>query len=354
MALKNTKRFSLQTIIKSLREKVLAVFAVFLVFAVMVFPLAAKVLAGMRIDGQGGLIFSGQILGEGSDDDKSGRAESSNSILTETEQKKEAETKSDDDSDAKNKDEEENQDEVKRQEGETEIRRDGMRIRTETKDGQTETEIRFGTGKRIKTENKVGETETEIISGGIKVKLEREGEQIKIKAEREDGEEIELGEEELVTIEERLEKNQIRVRPMSGDRMIIQRGRSTAVTHFPLSVDLATNELIVNTPAGEKRVAVLPDQAVQNMLAANVIDRIGGQTVAEQVARELATSVTDVVALAERNGVPVYEVAGFSDQRLLGFIPVSIHKTAVVAAESGELLSTEQSLLNRLLDVFSL
>ena len=115
-----------------------------------------------------------------------------------------------------------------------------------------------------------------------------------------------------------------------------------AETKFPLSVNLATNELIVTTPAGERVVTVLPDQAVQNMLAANVIDQLG------------ATPEETGVTLGERQGVPVYEIPGVKQRKLLGFIPVTIEQTAIVSAETGELVATEDvSLVERVVDLLS-
>lgn len=227
-------------------------------------------------------------------------------------------------------------------------------VKTKTEEGKTE--IIFGEGEKIKTRTKDGETRTDIYSGGVKVRIEQKEGRLVIKAENEAGEEIGLGEQELFKIEERLDKNIVKVATGSGNSLVFSRGAFAAKTNFPLSVDLATNALVVTTPAGIKTVTILPDAAVQNMLAANVIDRLGTAAVLEALEATGSgrlTGVAGVVELGLRNNVPVYEIAGLSDQRLLGFIPVSIPQKVIVSAETGELVETQKPLFSTLLDFFS-
>ena len=95
------------------------------------------------------------------------------------------------------------------------------------------------------------------------------------------------------------------------------------------------------------------------------------------------TSISDVVALGERNGVAVYEINGLKDQRLFGFIPVTTPVTVIVyqsllilhtfyqkmslrmvipvansfasgiSAETGQTVSQEQSILSNIVDFLS-
>ena len=229
----------------------------------------------------------------------------------------------------------------------------GIRTSTETKQDEVRTELRLGEGERIRTRTKDGQTRIDITSGGIKTRLEIRDDRTVIKAEQEDGTEVELEDNTIFKIEERLGKSGIKIATAGAERFIVQRGTAGAVTSFPLSIDLATNTLTVNTPAGQKTVTVLPDQAVQNLIAANVVNRIGGQAVVDAVLNNNLSSVSQVITLGEQNGVPVYEINGISDQKLLGFIPVSIEKTVDVSAETGEIISTDISLGDRILDLFS-
>ena len=66
------------------------------------------------------------------------------------------------------------------------------------------------------------------------------------------------------------------------------------------------------------------------------------------------TSISDVVALGERNGVAVYEINGLKDQRLFGFIPVTTPVTVIISAETGQTVSQEQSILSNIVDFLSL
>lgn len=237
---------------------------------------------------------------------------------------------------------------------------DGTRTKTEIRDdGEIRTEVRLPDGSKVKTRTEEDRTRTDVYQGGVKVRLERSDDRFRIKAENELGQETELGEDELVSIDERADRNQVRVRTFDStadqlrNRAIIERLNTQAVTELPLSVDLATNELTVSTPAGERTVTILPDQAVQNMLAANVIDRVGGQELVNLVQQGGIETLEQVIQLSEENGVPVYEIAGVKEQRLLGFFPVTTDVTVTVSAETGEVVDTEESLIDTLINVFS-
>lgn len=240
--------------------------------------------------------------------------------------------------------------ELEIKEEETESASAGPRIKTE----EGKTEIIFGEGEKIKIRTKDGETRTDIYSGGVKVRFEQKDGRMIIKAENEANEEVLLGEQELFKIEERLDKNTVKVATGSGNSFVFARGNMAAKTNFPLSIDLATNALTVTTPAGTKTVTILPDQAVKNILAANVIDRLGVAAVTEAAKTGSLTDVSGVVDLALRNNVPVYEINGLSDQKFLGFIPVAIPQKVVVSAETGELVAAEKTPLNTLLDLLSI
>src|SRR3989344_548368 len=228
------------------------------------------------------------------------------------------------------------------EEDDNETEDSSVRFRTQTKDDETKTDIRLSENERIRTRTKDGRTRIDITSGGIKTRLEYRDDRVIIKAEQEDGTEVELEDDTLLKIDERLAEDGIKVATAGGDRFFLQRGNAGAVTDFPLSIDLATNTLYVTTPAGVKAVAVLPDAAIQNMIASNVVNRLGGG------------AVEQIITLGEANDIPIYEINGISDQKLLGFIPVQIEKEVVVSAETGEIVSaTVPSAVDRVLDLLS-
>lgn len=224
---------------------------------------------------------------------------------------------------------------------------------TKIKQEEGKTEFIFGEGEKIKIRTKDGEIRTDVYSGGVKVRFEQKDGRMIIKAENDEDQEIILGEQELFKIEERLDKNTIKIATGSGNSFIFARGGIGAQTQFPLSVDLATNALTVQTPAGTKIVTILPDAAVQNMLAANVINRLSPETISQATGSAAISGVGDIVQLGIRNNVPVYEINGLSNQKLLGFIPVIIPTKAVVSAETGALVVKETSPLSTLLDLVS-
>lgn len=225
-------------------------------------------------------------------------------------------------------------------------------------DTEIRTEVRYPSGVRVRTREEEGRTRVDIYEGGRKLRIEtRDGATI-VKVENEEEEEIEeieLEDEEELEVEAtggaRIE---IRTRQ---NRILLRQGLVTAQTNFPVSVDQETGELTITTPAGTRVVTVLPEQAVENMLAANVIDRILANIpppVASPIASPGAEPVsTQAIELDEENGEIVYVLEGATEERFLGLIRVLVPKTVVVSAQSGQLLNVRQPLISRILDLLS-
>jgi len=226
----------------------------------------------------------------------------------------------------------------------------GTRIETKIEPQRQKTEIRFGEGEKIKTRVEEGRTRIDVYSGGVKVRYEIRDGRVIIKAETEEGQGV--PEQELFKIEDRLNKTGIKI-ATEGGKLVVARNNVGALSNFPLQVDLNTNQLIASTSAGSKILTVLPDQAVQNMLAANVISRLDPVFLQQAAKSGDLTSISGVITLGERNGLPVYEIAGLRDQRLLGFIPVTTPVKVIVSAETGQTVTQEQSLLSNIIDFLS-
>ncbi|MEK7166073.1 MAG: hypothetical protein AAB874_04690 [Patescibacteria group bacterium] len=240
--------------------------------------------------------------------------------------------------------------------GKLRTKSDGTRVETEIEEDETRTEVKLSESERIRVRTEDGRTRVDITSGGIKTRLENRDDRVIVKVEQEDGTETELEDSEgtFLKIEERLNDDGIKVSTGSGERFILTRGNTGAVTQFPLSVDLATNTLFLNTPSGQQSVRVLPDRAIQNLIAANVVSRIRDSLLAESIKTGNLAALAEIIVLGEQNGIPVYEINGISDQKLLGFIPVEIEKKVTVSAETGEVVKVNQSSLNSLVDFISL
>lgn len=297
-----------------------------------IFAVTTRTASAILIDEYGQIYTSdGQVLGRGSDDNEN-----------------------DGDDDSAENEIEDTLDQMER-----ELNTLDANVRTDTNQGEIRTEVRFSDDARAKTRVENDRTKTEVRQESMKVRLEKRNGEAWIKVENEEtGEEEDLPVEtnednEILEIRERTERDSVTV-STSGDQFVIRRNDVGALAHFPLSVDLSTNTLTVTTPGGEKAVTILPDQAVQNMLAANVIDQVGGSTFTALVQENPDLSFGQIVRLIQtQQGALAYEVPGIKQQRLLGFIPVVIETTAVVSAETGELLTTRSSFVNQLLDLVS-
>lgn len=113
-------------------------------------------------------------------------------------------------------------------------------------------------------------------------------------------------------------------------------------TLLPLSVNTTTNQLTVTTPAGVKPVTTLPDTAIENLMSRGIISGVASGT----------ASFTSV-RLETQNGLPVYRVEGEKQVRIFGFIPATMSTTAFVSADTGAVVSQQETLLNILLKLIS-
>ena len=227
-------------------------------------------------------------------------------------------------------------------------------------DDDFESELELGdvTVKTKREDN--GRERVDVYRGNTKVRFETRNGHTTIKVEDEDEEDFD--EEDEVEIED---GNEIRVRTRDG-KFLLERNRVAARTNFPLTVDTKTNELIVTTPSGVKRVAVLPDSVIAKMIAQGFIDVASspsGDTEPTPTGVEGEPTVTlsptptesieNEVELVEEDGELAYQVEGDKTEKLLGLWNVSIRKRLIVSATTGELLDTRESFFNRILDLLS-
>jgi len=206
-------------------------------------------------------------------------------------------------------------------------------------------------------------------------------------------EEIEIEEEDSVEveIEDSEGNNSTKIRSF-GNAYAVIRNRVAAKSNFPLSVNLETNELIVTTKKGSKVVTVLPDAAVNNMLAANVLDFPGGkggllwQEAQDELANVMestpsggALDGSDDLGFVQEEGtgegvveIPAdpgveamvemittdegelaYEIDGYKEKKLLGLFKIMLKRQVRVSAETGELIDIQQDLMTRFIDLLS-
>ncbi len=184
-------------------------------------------------------------------------------------------------------------------------------------------------------------TQTE--AGGVPPEAIRNRTQLELNS----SESAQVREQTLNKINEALQEADLHIGTTSANEFEITNKNTRAITNFPLSVDTATNMLSVTTPNGTKDVAVLPDQAVQNLIAHNVIDQVS-QTTPSTTGAQLA-----LVQLRLYGNNPVFQVTGTDNKNLFGFIPITINRTALVSAQTGQVVTVNESILSKIFDLFS-
>jgi len=218
--------------------------------------------------------------------------------------------------------------------------------------------------------------ETQIESANAKIEIKDNKLKIKYKASDEGREDIE--EEEIEISKEDIEEPDVDEPTEDGTETATEGAKKNKVkvwSHFPLSINPETYELIVTTPAGTKVVAILPEKAIQNMLSNNISTRIGiipsgtesgelvddtDEDIEEGTESGITTTITPIliedsedIVLELEDDKLVYKIKGEKKFKIMGFIPVSSPVTAVVSAEDGELIKTENSFLTNLIDLLS-
>ncbi len=153
-----------------------------------------------------------------------------------------------------------------------------------------------------------------------------------------------LGNDALTKINDALKEKDIQVGTNSAEGFTIKSHGVEAETHFPLSVNPATNALSVTTPAGTKTVTVLPNQAVQNLLQHQVLSAVSQST---------ASGAATPIILTQIDNQPAFAVKGVSDKKLFGIFPISLNKTVFVSAQTGTVLQTQQSFIDQILNALS-
>lgn len=141
-----------------------------------------------------------------------------------------------------------------------------------------------------------------------------------------------------------MQKPGFKVASDAGQTAVVEKGVG-ALSSFPLSVNPKTNELTVTTPAGTKVVTVLPQQAVDNMLASKVMT-----DVTSEEGKSSLASVPNLVKLEFRNNVLGYTIKGTKTHKLLGLIPVKTTVEVFVSAENGQVVETNESLFAKILN----
>lgn len=233
----------------------------------------------------------------------------------------------------------------------------GVKMKTETEGNKRETEIETVDGQKIRTKiEDDGATKIEIENGTLKLKYSIENGQVVLKAEDEDGEEVEIEDDELEelesNVEDELEDDDIKLVATTDNQLALTQNQIAALTDFPLSINAETKQLVVTTPAGQKTVWVLPGEAVDNLLATGIVNKIETPPSGLAAQDQLGT-LTGVVEIETRDNEIVYKIKGSKVHHVLGIIPITTPVTAFVSTDTGLTVAKQQSILTNFIDLLS-
>ncbi len=226
-------------------------------------------------------------------------------------------------------------------------------IRTEVKsDGEIKTEVRTFSSEG----NKISVEKFESQDGKEKTRIrtfDETGTKLTdFEFETEDGKKLELrlkeGDVELSRVVINQDKHELIVRAEDESRIrirtlrdnfVISREGINALSKFPISIDDATGQIYVKTPAGDVQLNAMPDTIVAKARASDDLDVVNGVSLDTQ--QDETTNVE-------------YVVTGTKSEKLLGLFSLKIPSRLSFDAKTGGFLNNDQGFVTRILDLFSL
>jgi hypothetical protein len=165
-----------------------------------------------------------------------------------------------------------------------------------------------------------------------KVTLLREGGKVSLSVES-DGNKKEADvtnfKDNLIEVEARPETSRIRI-GNDGEKFSIEQNGYIVKTAFPIEVDSKTSKLSVVATSGIRFIAVLPNEAVENVYRANIINEVD------------RSSGSKIELLEDGRGELKYNISG---ERLINILNVHTIKIPVIAdvsALSGKVLNVDE------------
>ena len=291
---------------------------IIVLLAILTFFSPSLVRADWLIDRSGSLVkLDPLVLGD--DDEK----KFENKEVEKQEDHKQDEVKSE--SSSENKSQEDKSAEIQKEASE--------KVREKAKE-KLESTIKINEIKASK--NKI-ETESEIEVEDNKFKIKQK---IKDQNGRETETELEMELDEEVEVEslDGDEAKSFRLKTRDDDSIELERNDVRIHTKLPITIN-ANNELVVTRPDGtQKIVAVMPDQALAKLKEQHIFP---------------IEDSSDLPELEEEDGQSVYKIDGDKQEKILGIFKISYKTKAVISAETGEIVRTELSNLDRFFSLFS-
>lgn len=163
-----------------------------------------------------------------------------------------------------------------------------------------------------------------------RISLRKEGDSISLNVESNGSQkslDVTNWQDDLIEIEERGEKQKVKIAISEGKFNIEQKG-AIAQTEFPINIDPAKNELSVDAPSGIRFISILPIEAVESLLRARIISRLNeGQKM--------------ILSEGER-GELIYEIKGEKLINLFNLLKYPIEVNSKVSALTGEIIFVDQ------------
>lgn len=167
------------------------------------------------------------------------------------------------------------------------------------------------------------------------ISLAKDGGEVSLKIGKDKTFDVTSWKEDLVLIEERQDAKEISISLKDGFFVISQEGISAA-TEYSINVDPEENRLSLDTPTGEKYLAILPYEALESALRSRVISR----------AEDKHLQIT------EENKDLAYTINGEKSFNLFNVYNLVMPIEAKVSASTGEVLSTNEPVWLKLLGFF--
>ncbi len=134
------------------------------------------------------------------------------------------------------------------------------------------------------------------------------------------------------------DEDKLRIK-MRGENFLLTRNGADALSKFPLIVDDATGQVLVQTPNGEISLGVMPDTIIEKAEASENIDNVSG--------------VELEVGDASTGSSLEFKMFGTKSEKLLGMFTLQIPSIVIYNAQTGEFVRDEKTFVTKLLDLFS-
>lgn len=132
--------------------------------------------------------------------------------------------------------------------------------------------------------------------------------------------------ENLIEIQARGDSNEIKI-GQEGGQFTLTENNIKATTNFPITVDPAKNQLLVTTSSGMRLLTILPDEAVQSLIRARIIDKVENNRI----------SISE-----NSDGVLMYQIDGVKNINLFNIAKIDTKISSSVSASNGEIQKIDE------------